>query len=128
MESVFDLAHLLFVLDSHDLLDLDDLLAQDTVLLHDLRRVHALLDHQELLTQLLDLVLVLTQEGVLRVLIDTGLVQNVLGAGSVTEGVHSLVIVVVCRAHVGNHNCFRVTTKGVLEETGKLRVTIGDVG
>ena len=80
----------------------------------------------ELFSEALVLFLKLTDELSLRVLVDSGLVLDLLCLVSVTEGGESLLIVEMTRSDSAHHNGGRVTTKGVLEHKRELRVSVRD--
>ena len=123
-ETILKLSHLLMVSDDFSRLATGD----HSVHLHDFLGGLALVESVELLLQLGDLVLVLTQESILGVLVDTRLILDVLSAGRIAKRVHRLVKVVVSWSDIGNHDCFGVATEGVLEQSGQLTVTVWDVG
>ena len=68
----------------------------------------------ELRLQTRDLLLELAEHRVLGVLVDLGLVLDVLGAVSVPQGGHGLVEVVIRGADVGDHHRLRVPAERVL--------------
>mmetsp|Transcript_1282 Transcript_1282/g.3028 ORF Transcript_1282/g.3028 Transcript_1282/m.3028 type:complete len:291 (-) Transcript_1282:645-1517(-) len=74
-----------------------------------------------------NLLLVLPDHGILRILIDAGLVFDALGAVRVPQRRHSFVIVVVSRPNVCHHHSLGVATKRVLEQPGELRVSVRNV-
>mmetsp|Transcript_7302 Transcript_7302/g.18852 ORF Transcript_7302/g.18852 Transcript_7302/m.18852 type:complete len:202 (-) Transcript_7302:123-728(-) len=74
-----------------------------------------------------DFVLKLAEHRVLGVLIDLGLVLDVLGAVGVAQCAHRLVKVVVRRPHVGNHHGLGVAAQRVLQQPRQLGVAVGDV-
>ena len=62
------------------------------------------------------------------IFIDSGLVLDLLGSASISQCGERFVNVVVSRADCSDHDCLSITSKRVLEDTGELGVTIGDVG
>lgn len=76
---------------------------------------------------MLDLIFILLEEGVLRVLVNTRFIFDSFGAGSVPESTDRLFVIIVGGGARGDHHCFGVATKRVLEETCQLRCTIRDV-
>lgn len=73
------LLHLLLVLDLHDLLD-DVGVADDTSLAHNLCRIDTLVEQSKLFSQLHNLILILSEQCILRVLVDLRLVLDALRA------------------------------------------------
>ena len=51
-----------------------------------------------------------------------------LGTGSVAKGGQRLFCVIVCRSHVCDHDSLCVASERVLQDSGELGVTVGDVG
>ena len=74
----------------------------------------SLLKHLERLPQFLDLIRILSKQGVLRILVDLGLVLDVLGSSCISKGGQCLIIVVVSGRQGGNHDGLSVSTEGVL--------------
>ena len=64
-----------------------------------------------------DLFLEFPKHRVLRVLVDLGLVLDVLRAVRVAQRRERLVVVVVRGTHGGHHQCFCIPTQGILEES-----------
>ena len=81
----------------------------------------------QLVTQFGDLVVELANHGVFRVLVDTGLILDVLCSGGVPQRGQSLIQIVIGGSHVRNHDCFGVATKTILQYAGQLGVAIRDV-
>mmetsp|Transcript_10882 Transcript_10882/g.19106 ORF Transcript_10882/g.19106 Transcript_10882/m.19106 type:complete len:238 (-) Transcript_10882:1007-1720(-) len=85
---------------------------------HHLRAVgldhHASLSGGQLVPQGLDLVLVLTKHRILRVLVDLGLVFDVLGTIGVSQGGNGFIEVIIRRAAVGAHHRFGVASETIL--------------
>jgi hypothetical protein len=79
------------------------------------------------LAELLYLVLVLFEEGILGILIDSRLILDHFSTRSVSEGGQSLLIIVISWRNGSNHNGFSVTSKRILEETGELAVSVWDM-
>mmetsp|Transcript_34684 Transcript_34684/g.53167 ORF Transcript_34684/g.53167 Transcript_34684/m.53167 type:complete len:221 (+) Transcript_34684:775-1437(+) len=113
-EPLLELLHLLLVFHVHDLLH-NIGVAHDTSLLHQLGGVHTLVEESQLLSELHDFILIFSQEGILRVFVNLGLVLDVFGPTSITKRVHGLIEVVVSGADVGDHKCLRVSSKRVLK-------------
>ena len=123
-QALFELPHLFSVLDNFSLW----LVAHnDTVHAHDLLGSAALVKRVELLLQLGNLLLVLAKQRIFGVLINAGLVLDILRSGGVTKRVHRLVEVVIRGAHIRNHHCLCVAAQRVLQETGELTVAVRDV-
>lgn len=87
-----------------------DLLSGSTRLLHLAQHV----------TQLLNLVLVFSQQGILRIFVDSGFVLDLFGAISVPESTEGFIIVVVSWRQGGNHYGLSVAAKGVFQEACEL--------
>ena len=107
----------LHLLDTLLVVDFDDFLNSDYFWCPgeaELGGVSTLLHHRQLFSQLQYLVLELTDHGVLGILVDSGLVLDVLGATRPSQGVNGLLHVVVSGTDVGDHNCFGVSAQGVL--------------
>lgn len=68
------------------------------------------LPHQHGL-QLLDLLLVLSQKGILLILVDLGFVLDVLGTVGITERAQGLIVVVVRGRQTGHHQSFGVASQ-----------------
>jgi hypothetical protein len=56
-----------------------------------------------------------------------GMILDVLGSAGVSEGAQRLVVIVLGRAEVGKHQCFRIPPERILQQSRQLRVTIGHV-
>ena len=69
----------------------------------------------------------LSNHGIFWVFIDSGLVLDFLGPTSISQCGERFVNVVVSRTNCGDHYCLCITTKRVLEDTGELGVTVGDI-
>lgn len=78
-------------------------------------------------SQLLDFFLILTEQSVLRVLVDARPVLNALGPVCVAQRAQALLVVVVCRGETGDHQGARVPSQRVLQQPGQLGVSVGDV-
>lgn len=77
---------------------------------HLLIEVAALLHVGQHLSELVDLLFVLSEQGVLGVFIYLGLVLNALGSGSVPEGGEGFIEVVVGWGESSDHHCFGVAS------------------
>lgn len=77
--------------------------------------------------QLLDLLLILSEQSILGVLIDTGPVLDALCPVGIAQRAQALLIVVVCRGETGDHQCACVSSQRVLQQPGQLGVPVGDV-
>lgn len=125
-ESGLNLCHLLLVLDVHDFLN-DVGISKHSSLLHQLGWVHAVIQQCQLLAEFRDLVLILSKQRIFRIFIDLRLVLDVLGTRGIPESVHGLIIVVVGRTDIRNHQSLGVTTERILQQSCQLRVTIRNV-
>ena len=70
----------------------------------------------------------LSDHCIFRVFIDSGLVLDLLGSTCISQCGERFVNVVVSRANCSDHDCLGITSERVLEDTGELGVTVGDVG
>lgn len=70
-----------------------------------------LLVHLEHGLEALNLALVLAQQRILGVLIDLGVILNVLGAIRVPQRRQRLVVVIICRTDGGDHDCLGVAAE-----------------
>ena len=84
------------------------------------RRLHL---HQHR-PQLLNLVLVLLKQRVLWVFVNFRFVLNGFGSVCISQGRKCLLIVIVGGGKCSYHHCFGVASKGILQESRKLRVTV----
>lgn len=82
---------------------------------------------RHLLPQPLDLLLKLPQQRVLRVLVDTHVVLDVLGSVRVLQTRKSLFVIVPTRPHVSDHDCLCVAPQRILQQTGQFRVSVRNV-
>ena len=62
------------------------------------------------------------------VFVDSGLVLDLLGSTGISQRGERFVNVVVSGSNCSDHDCLCITSKRVLEDTGELGVTVGDVG
>ena len=76
----------------------------------------------QLFFELLDLVLVLPEQRVLRIFVDLWLVLDLFGAVGVAQRAERLVIVVVGGGETGHHHRLGVTTQRVLPERRLVKV------
>lgn len=77
--------------------------------------------------QVLDLLLILSEQSILGVLVDAGPVLDALGPVGVAQSAQGFLIVVVSRGETGDHQCTRVSSQRVLQQPGELGVPVGDV-
>ena len=81
----------------------------------------------ELRLQARDLVLELAEHGVLRVLVDLGLIFYIFGAVRVAQRGDGLVVVVARGPAVRAHDGLRISPQRILEQSSKFRVAVRDV-
>lgn len=67
------------------------------------------------------------QRAYLGVLIDLGLVLDVLGSGCIAQRAQRLFQIVVGRADCGNHDCLGVAPQGTLQQARELALSIRDM-
>ena len=77
--------------------------------------------------QALDLILVLLEQGILGVLVDTGLILDGLGSRGVPQRRQRLVQVIVGGGDRCDHDRLRVPAERVLQQTRQFRVAIRDM-
>lgn len=77
--------------------------------------------------QLLNLLLVLPQQGILGVLIDAGVFPDVPGPTCVAQGAEAFLVAVISLGHAHHHQGPGVPPQGVLEQPGQLGVSVGNV-
>ena len=82
----------------------------------------------ELFPETRDLIMELTDHGVLGVLVDPRLILNVLGPARISQRTHRLICVVVRVTTIGNHASLGVSSQRILQDTGQLRISVRDVG
>lgn len=115
------LNHLLLVFNFYYFLD--DITDDSFFFIHGLD-VAALVEEGQLLLQFSNLILILSQQRILRILINLWLVFDVFGPISISQRIHRLIIVVIGRTNIGDHERLRVTSKGILQQPRKLRVSV----
>lgn len=81
----------------------------------------------EQLLELLNLIFILFEQGVLRVLVDLGLIFNSLGPRGIPQSRQGLIEIVVSGGARCNHHSLGVATKGVLQQARQLGRTVRDV-
>ena len=74
--------------------------------------------------QLFDLVHVLSEQSILRILVYFRLILYKFSPTRVSKSAQSLIIVVVCRRKCSNHDSFCVTSERILKQTGQFWITI----
>jgi len=122
----FEFSHLFFIFNLNDLGD-DVLVTNDSFLSHEFRWITTGGEERQLFSKFCDFILIFSQESIFWVLVNSWLVFNVLGSRSVSEGVHGFIVVVIGWTDVGDHQCFGVTTKRILEKTSKLGVSVRNI-
>lgn len=80
-----------------------------------------------LLSQFLDFFLKLPQQGILGILVDPYIILDVLGTVRILQSGKSFIIVVARRTDIRNHDSLCITSQGILQQSGKLRITIRDM-
>ena len=70
--------------------------------------------------KLSNLILILFKKRVFRVLIDRRFIRNLLGAARISQRGKRLVKVVISRGQGSYHDCFRVSTEGILKKARQL--------
>lgn len=77
--------------------------------------------------QLLNLLHILLEKGILRVFVDFGLILDEFGTTCISERAQSFIIVVICRGASCDHDGLCVTSQGILQQSGEFRITIRNV-